>query len=68
MNLKERLQLRALTNLIISIIERILELIIRLSPKDIKNPDDKPKPVHPRPRPLKRIIDIIPIPWKKNNE
>lgn len=69
MNLRERLQVRALVNLVISILERIVDLIIKLSPKnknDINIPDDNPKP-H-RPRPFKRLIDNIPLPWKKSNE
>lgn len=67
MNLRERLQVRAFINLIISVIERIVNLIIKLSPTKIDNNpsvDTKPK----RPRPLKKIVDtvdnIIPLPWR----
>lgn len=68
MNLRERLQIRALVNLIISVIERLVSIFERLSPKrKVEIPDDTPKP-H-RPRPLKRVVDtidhIVPLPWRK---
>jgi hypothetical protein len=69
MNLRERLEIRALVNLIISVIERLVNILIIFMPKtgpDKNIPDIKPKP-H-RPRPLKRLVDIIPVPWKNKNE
>lgn len=67
MNLRERLQIRGLVNLIISVIERLVNLVIKLSPKPkVDNPPvDKPH----RPRPLKKVVDtinnIVPLPWRK---
>jgi len=70
MNLRERLQLRALINLIITIIEKLANILVKLAPKtkpDIPPPDDVPSPR--RPRPLKKVIDtidnVIPLPWRK---
>lgn len=67
MNLRERLQIRGLVNLIISVIERLVNLLIKLSPKpkvDIP-PVTKPN----RPRPIKKMVDtinnIVPLPWRK---
>lgn len=63
MNIRERLQVRAIVNLVISILERLVNMFAKLSPKV-----DPPKvePVKPkRPRPLKKIIDSI---WSKNDE
>lgn len=67
MNLKDRLKLRGLINLIINVIERLVNIIIKLSPKPkIDNPPvNKPH----RPRPLKKLVDtidhIVPLPWRK---
>lgn len=69
MNLKDRLKMRALINLIISVIERLVNLIIKIAPQPKVDviPDDVVKP-H-KPKPLKRVIDkidnIIPLPWRK---
>jgi hypothetical protein len=67
MNLRERIQIRALINLIISVIERLSSLFIKFTDKNkpkIDIPDLKPD----KKRPLKKVIDtidnIIPIPWK----
>lgn len=67
MNLRDRLKIRGLINLVISIIERLVNLIVKLSPKpkvDVP-PVDKPH----RPRPLKKVVDtidhIVPLPWRK---
>ncbi len=71
MNLRERLQLRAAINLILSVIERLVSIFTTVK----KNFGPKPKvdtpdsPVKPnRPRPLKRVVDtidnIIPVPWR----
>jgi hypothetical protein len=70
MNLRERLQIRGLVNLIISVLERLVNLIIKLSPKPkIDNlPVNKPH----RPKPLKKVVDtidnIVPLPWRKKDE
>lgn len=63
MNLRERLQLRAAINLIVSVIERLVNIFLKLAPKT-----DTPKvdPVKPK-RPLKKVIDNI-VPWRDNNE
>lgn len=68
MNLRERLQIRALVNLIVSVIERLVNLIIKLTPRDKTDIEPEVKPKPHRPRPLKRIIDTIPVPWKNKNE
>ena len=67
MNLRDRLKIRGLISLVIGVIERLVNLIIRLSPKpkvDVP-PVNKPH----RPRPLKRVVDtidnIVPLPWRK---
>lgn len=66
MNLRKRLEIRALVNLIISIIERLVNILSKFSPKLI----DSPSPAKPhRPRPLKNVVDtinnIVPLPWRK---
>lgn len=67
MNLRDRLQIRALVNLIVSVIERLVNLIIKLSPKPKIDNLPVNKPV--RPRPLKKVVDtinnIVPLPWRK---
>lgn len=71
MNLRERLELRALINLIVSVIERLAALFSKYGPSQPKPaPDNTPSPNKPhRPKPLKRVIDtidnIIPLPWRK---
>lgn len=67
MNLRERLKIRGLINLIISVLSRLVDLIIKLSPKDTtivpspKKPDKK--------KPFKKVVDtinnIVPLPWRK---
>jgi hypothetical protein len=59
MNLRDRLKIRGLVNLIVSVLERLVSLIIKLSPK----PKVDVAPI--RPKPLKRLIDNLPLPWKK---
>lgn len=71
MNLKERLEIRAIVNLLIRMIESLAGLFERIQNK-IKpksHPDAPIKPNKPnRPKPLKRVIDkideIIPFPWR----
>jgi hypothetical protein len=62
MNLIDRLKIKSMVNLIISVLERLVALIIKLSPKT----DTTPKP---KVKPLKKIIDtiddIVPMPWRK---
>jgi hypothetical protein len=70
MNIRERLQLRALVNLVVSVLERLVNLIIKLSDLNKKNaPTDTPVVTPDRKRPLKKIVDtidnIVPLPWKK---
>jgi hypothetical protein len=67
MNLRDRLKIRGLVNLIVSVLERLVSLIIKLSPKPKvdNSPVNKPN----RPRPLKKVVDtidnIVPLPWRK---
>lgn len=67
MNLRERLEIRALINLIISVIERLAKIFSRFFDTSTPTPPDGPvKPK--RPRPLKRVVDtidnVIPLPWR----
>lgn len=72
MNLRERIQLRAVINLIINIIERLVSIFERVQ----KGTFPKPKidtPIKPnRHRPLKKIVDtidnIVPLPWRDKDE
>lgn len=71
MNLRERLQTKALISFIISIIERLVNLLIKIMPKSPEpiNPPS-PSPIKPpKTRPIKKIVDtvnnIVPIPWRK---
>lgn len=75
MNIKKRLELRALINIVISVIERLASLLDKAQ----KNFYPKPKTPTPdvtvkphRPRPLKKVVDtidnIVPLPWRNKNE
>ena len=71
MNLRERLELRAVINMIINMIETLVTLFTKAKEKFGPKPkvDIPDYPVKPnRPRPLKRVIDsidnIIPLPWR----
>ena len=71
MNLRERLQLRAVINMIIGVIETLFKLFTKAQEKFGPKPkvDNPVSPVKPnRPRPLKRVVDtidnIIPLPWR----
>ena len=75
MNLRERLELRAVINMIIGVIETLVKLFTKAQEKfgpkpKVDNPDSPVKPN--RPRPLKRVVDtiddIIPLPWRDKNE
>jgi hypothetical protein len=75
MNLRERLELRAIINMVIGIIERLVSLFDKASAKFTPKPkiDTPEEPVKPhRPKPLKKVVDtidnIIPLPWRDNNE
>lgn len=75
MNIRERLELRAVINMIISIIEKLSRLFRKAQNKFGPKPkvDPAPTPDKPhRPRPLKKVIDtidnIIPLPWRDKNE
>jgi hypothetical protein len=70
MNIRERLQIRAVINLIISVIERLVGILERLKKSSKPQIDPSPEPNKPhKPRPLKRVIDtiddIVPLPWRK---
>lgn len=70
MNLRERLEIRAIINLIISVIERLVS-IFNMVEKKVSPKIDKPsKPS--RPRPLKKVVDtisnIVPLPWRTNKK
>ena len=71
MNLRERLELRAVINMIIGVIETLVRLFTKAQEKfgpkpKVDNPDSPVKPN--RPRPLKTVVDtidnIIPLPWR----
>lgn len=75
MNLRERLELRAVINMIIGVIATLVKLFTKAQEKfgpkpKVDNPDAPVKPN--RPRPLKRVVDtidnIIPLPWRDKNE
>jgi hypothetical protein len=75
MNLRERLELRAVINMIIGVIETLARLFTKAQEKFGPKPkvDTPDSPVKPnRPRPLKRIVDtidnVIPFPWRDKNE
>lgn len=59
MKLRDRLEVRALVNLVISVLERIVNIILKFSPKNTVGTTQTPKV-----KPIKRIIDNIPIPWR----
>lgn len=71
MNLRERLEVRALVNLIISVIERLANILAKFIPAQPENkPKPSPSPIRPhRPKPLKTVVDtinnIVPLPWRK---
>jgi hypothetical protein len=46
----------------------IREIIIRMVDFFEKQNKPVPKPSPNRPRPLKNIIDLIPVPWRTKNE
>jgi hypothetical protein len=62
MRLIDKIALNRLISIIGGLIVRILEIFSKHTPND-KNPLTPSKPN--RPRPLKKVIDIIPFPWKK---
>lgn len=68
MNLRERLEIRAIVNLLIRIIESIAGLFEKAQKKLKPKVDPKTTAKPNRPKPLKRVIDkideIIPLPWR----
>ena len=66
MKIIERIKLRNSINFLISVLERLVNLLLRVSGKSVK-PEEKKIPE--RPRPIKKIINkienIIPFPWNK---
>lgn len=62
MNLRERLQIRAVINMIISVVSIIASLFSRAQKKFSPKPKvDVSKPI--RPKPIKNIVDNI-LPWR----
>jgi len=59
MKLRDRLEVRTLVNLVISVLERIVNIILKFSPKSTVGTTQTPKV-----KPIKRIIDNIPVPWR----
>ena len=70
MNLRERLQIRTIINLIISVIERLVS-IFNMVEKKFSPKIDEPSKTS-RPRPLKKVVDtisnIVPLPWRTNKK
>lgn len=70
MNLRERLEIRAIINLIISVIERLVSVFNMVEKKVHPKIDEPIKPN--RPRPLKKVVDtisnIVPLPWRPNKK
>lgn len=70
MNLRERLEIRAIINLIISVIERLVSIFNMVEKKVSPKIDEPSKPS--RPRPLKKVVDtisnIVPLPWRTNKK
>lgn len=69
MKLRDRLEIRMVVNLVVSTIERLVNLICKFLPT---TPKDKPNPSPDQPnrrRPLKKVVDtidnIVPLPWRK---
>jgi hypothetical protein len=57
---------RIALNRLISIIASLIISLAKIFEKHMPNKIEPSSPAGPkRPRPLKRIIDIIPYPWKK---
>lgn len=68
MKLRDRLEIRALVNLIISVIERLVNILIKIIPNSKPQPEPSPSPK--KPKPIKRIIDSLNkvIPWRNKDE
>lgn len=66
MNLRDRLKIRGLLLLFVTVVEKLVSLITKLLPKSVVN--TPPNLTTPKKRrPLKKIIDAIddiPLPWK----
>lgn len=70
MNLRQKLEIRMVVNLIVTTIERLVNLICKFLPKSTK---DTPSPTPSKPRrprqPIKKVVDkidkVIPLPWRK---
>lgn len=60
MNLRERLRLRATINLIISVLERLVNMIVTLN-KSSSTKKESPK--KDRSRPVKNVLDKV-LPWR----
>ncbi len=55
----------ALNNLL-RIIKQLIITMVNFFEKQKQLP--KPKPVPNKPRPIKKIIDLIPVPWRSKDE
>lgn len=66
MNLRDRLKIRGLLLLFVTVVEKLVSLIAKLLPKSVVNtPPDLTTPK--KRRPFKKIVDAIddiPLPWK----
>jgi|694.fasta_scaffold00360_65 hypothetical protein len=64
MKLLDRIALNRLISIMTNFILGLLKIFAPKSIDDI----EIPKPIPNRPRPLKNIIDLIPVPWRTKNE
>ena len=60
MNIRERLELRAFINMLINIIERLVKIFSKT------NCDTDGCPIDNKPKPRKRVIDLLP--WRNKDE
>jgi hypothetical protein len=69
MNLRERLKVRAIVNLIISVIERLVRIFDTVQknyiPKKPEVTPNKPNRVRPLKKVVNKINEVIPFPWSK---
>lgn len=58
MRLIDKIALNRLISIIADLVVRLAKIFANKS-----SVEDTPKPI--RPRPLKRLIDVVPLPWRK---
>lgn len=68
LNLRERLKIRGLITLVLTVLEKLVNIFVKLSPKtNIDNPPETIK--RKRKQPIKKVIDsinnVLPMPWSK---